>query len=242
MAERQRVEHASAFVLHAQPYSETSLLVEGFTRSHGRLPWIAKGARRAGSSLRGARLAFQPLHASWSGRGEVRTLVRCEWQGGQPFLQGLALLCGFYLNELLLRLLPREDPHEALFDHYAEALARLAREADAGPVLRCFERRLLQETGYALVLDHEGDSGAPIDAEQLYRYAPERGPVRAANGAPVEESIAVPGRALLAIARDDYTDPATGQHAKLLMRLAINQRLDRRPLHSRTIFRELASL
>ena len=152
MSERHRVDRAAAFVLHAYPYSETSLLVEAFTRPHGRLPLLAKGARRPGSSLRSVLVAFQPLTASWSGRGEVRTLVRSEWQGGQPLLRGEALLCGFYLNELLLRLLPREDPHEVLFDHYAAALNRLATEQEQAPILRGFERRLLQELGYALAL------------------------------------------------------------------------------------------
>src|SRR5215475_8078028 len=227
MPERHRVDRAAAFVLHAYPYGETSLLVEAFTRTDGRLPLLAKGARRAGSSR-------------WSGRGEVRTLVRCEWQGGQPLLRGQALLCGFYLNELLLRLLPREDPHEGLFDHYATAVARLGAEPEAGPILRAFERRLLQELGYALSLEREAGTGAPVDPDRVYRYDPERGAV-APTGA-VADAVLISGRALLEIARDDYAAPATAQAAKQLMRLALNYRLDRQPLHSRTIFKELASL
>jgi DNA repair protein RecO (recombination protein O) len=246
MRDRARVDRAAMYVLHAYPYSETSLLVEAFARGFGRLPLIAKGARRPGSALRGTLLAFQPLVASWSGRGEVRTLARCEWQGGQPRLAGERLLCGFYVNELLLRLLAREDPHEALFDRYAAALAELARAADAGPVLRAFERGLLAELGYALALDRERPGGAPVDPERLYRYDPEGG-ATAVGGAEgpdrgAGESLVVPGRVLLEIARDDYADPATAQAAKQLMRLAIARRLDRQPLHSRTIFRELTSL
>jgi DNA repair protein RecO (recombination protein O) len=242
MAERHRVDRAAAFVLHAYPYSETSLLVEAFTRPHGRLPLLAKGARRPGSSLRSVLVAFQPLVASWSGRGEVRTLVRSEWQGGQPLLRGEALLCGFYLNELLLRLLPREDPHEALFDHYAAALARLATEREQAPVLRGFERRLLQELGYGLALEREALTQAPLDPDQLYRYDPEQGATAVPAGADPGDGLVIPGRALLDIARDDYTGPVTAQAAKQLMRLAINHRLDRHPLHSRTIFKDLASL
>jgi DNA repair protein RecO (recombination protein O) len=242
MSERHRVDRAAAFVLHAYPYSETSLLVEVFTRPHGRLPLLAKGARRPGSSLRSVIAAFQPLATSWSGRGEVRTLVRSEWQGGQPLLRGEALLCGFYLNELLLRLLPREDPHEVLFDHYAAALIRLATEHEQAPILRGFERRLLQELGYALALEREAGTGAPLDPDRLYRYDPERGAIAVATGADVGEGLVIPGRALLDIARDDYTGPSTAQAAKQLMRLAINHRLDRQPLHSRAIFKDLASL
>jgi DNA repair protein RecO (recombination protein O) len=242
MPERHRVDRVPAFVLHAYPYSETSLLVEAFTRTHGRLPLVAKGARRPGSGLRPVLLAFRPLIASWSGRGEVRTLARCEWQGGGPSLRGEALLCGFYLNELLLRLLPREDPHELLFDHYAMAMIRLGTEPDAGSALRAFERRLLQEVGYALALEREADTGAPIDPDRLYAYDPERGAVRAGEGVEADDRLVVSGRVLLEIARDDYAAPATAQAAKQLMRLAINRRLDRQPLHSRAIFKELASL
>jgi DNA repair protein RecO (recombination protein O) len=240
MSERRRVERETAFVLHTYPYSETSLLVEAFSRLHGRLPLLAKGARRGGSPLRGSLLAFRPLSVAWSGRGEVRTLVRCEWQGGQPMLRGDRLLCGFYLNELLLRLLPREDPHEQLFDYYTDAVRGLAGGADTATVLRSFERRLLQELGYALSLDRDAATGAPIEADRQYRYEPDRGPVPVVNG--TDGPGAVPGRVLLALARDEYADPVTAQAAKQLMRALIDHRLDRQPLHSRSIFRALQSL
>src|SRR5512139_2216696 len=123
MVERTRQEVREAFILHSYPYRETSLLLEVFTRGFGRLSMVARAARSPRSQLRGVLLAFQPLALSWFGRGEVRTLARAEWIGGQPLLHGEALLCGFYLNELLLRMLPREDPHDALFQRYQEALA-----------------------------------------------------------------------------------------------------------------------
>ena len=147
MAERTRQESREAFILHGYAYRETSLLVEVFTRGFGRISMVARGARGARSALRGVLLAFQPLALSWFGKGEVRTLARAEWTGGLPLLRGEALLCGFYLNELLLRLLPREDPHDALFLRYQEALARLASEADSAPALRSFEKALLKELG-----------------------------------------------------------------------------------------------
>ena len=150
-----------AFVLHAYPFRETSLIVEAFSRNFGRVALVAKGARRPKSSLRGLLLAFQPLLLSWTGKAELRTLTRAEWQGGQPPLPGLALICGFYLNELLLKLLPREDPHERLFDYYQQALLALAREPEPAVVLRRFELLLLTELGYALLLEREADSGAP---------------------------------------------------------------------------------
>ena len=107
MSARQRIDQQPGFVLHSYPYRETSLIVEVFSRDHGRLGLVAKGARRPMSQLRGVLMAFQPLLIDWSGGGEMKTLVRAEWQGGQPLLGGQALLCAYYLNELLMRLLAR---------------------------------------------------------------------------------------------------------------------------------------
>ena len=114
----------SAFVLHSTPYRETSLVVDLLTREHGRVGVVAKGAKRPGSALRAALLQFQPISVVWSGQGELRTLNSAEWLGGLHPPRGDALLCAFYTNELLLRMLPREDAHPALFDAYAATLGR----------------------------------------------------------------------------------------------------------------------
>jgi DNA repair protein RecO (recombination protein O) len=236
MSNPARQESHEAFVLHTYPYRETSLIVEAFTRTWGRVSLLARGARRPRSPMRGVLLSFQPLSLAWFGKGELRTMARAEWIGGQPLLQGEALLCGFYLNELLLRLLPREDPHEGLFAHYRHALQRLAAGADSGPVLRAFEKALLAELGYAMALERDS-AGTEIDSSKTYRYDPERGPVEAAGGEPL-----VSGRTLLDMARDDYSDPVTQQQSKVLMRTLINHRLERQPLRSRQIFRDLLQL
>ena len=237
---RARQDNQPGYVLHTYPFRETSLVVETFTRSHGRVAMVARGAKRPRSALRGSIMAFQPLGLSWSGRGELRMLLRAEWQGGQQRLQGRALLCGFYLNELLLKLLPREDAHEQLFLDYQAALARLAQEPEPGGALRRFEKALLRELGYALALDRDSGSGAEIDPNKAYAYEPERGPV-AVNGAGYP-GLVLSGRTLLDIVRDDYSDPATLQQAKALMRLLINHRLEQKPLNSRRIFEELQQL
>ena len=236
MTDPARQDGREAFVLHTYPYRETSLIVEAFTRTFGRVSLLARGARRPRSPMRGVLLSFQPLLLSWFGKGELRTMARAEWVGGQPLLGGQALLCGFYLNELLLRLLPREDPHEALFAEYRLALQRLAAGDDSGSVLRTFEKSLLKELGYAMVLDRDG-AGADIDPSRTYRYDPERGPVEAAAGEPL-----VSGRTLLDMARDDYSDPVTQQQSKTLMRALINHRLEHQPLRSRQVFRDLLQL
>ncbi len=228
-----------AYVLHAYPYRETSLLVDVLARSSGRVSLVARGARRPRSSMRGALMAFQPLHVAWHGKGDVKTLASAEWAGGQALLQGEALLCGFYINELLVRLLAREDPHEQLFDRYGQALRALASGADSAPVLRSFEKALLRELGYALTLDREALTGRPIDPEALYGYDPERGPMELNGAAP---ELQLTGRALLDLAHDDFHDPQTLVQAKALMRMLINHRLEYQPLNSRRIFRELLEL
>lgn len=239
MAERTRQESREAFVLHSYPYRETSLLLEVFARNFGRVSMVARSARSPRSALRGVLLAFQPLTLSWFGKGEVRTLARAEWIGGTPRLQGEALMCGFYVNELLLRLLPREDPHDILFERYADALQQLAFRDDSAPVLRSFERALLKELGYAMALERDSANGSAIDPAKTYRYDPERGPVEA--GDPASESV-VSGRTLIDMARDDYSDPLTQQQAKALMRTLLNHRLEYQPLRSRRVFRDLLAL
>lgn len=233
-AQRYKVEDQLAFVLHSYPFRETSLILEVFSRNHGRIPLVARGARRPRSALRGLLMNFQPLQLSWFGKHEVRTLHSAEWQGGQPQLQGTALMCGFYLNELLLNLMARDDPHEHLFDYYQHTLLRLAQESDQAAILRCFERHLLQELGYALPLDQEADTGKPIESQAEYRFVIERGPVRAA-----EDGYPISGKTLLDMAADDYRDANSARQGKQLMRLLLNHYLAGKPLHTRELIKDL---
>lgn len=235
-----RVDHAQAYVLHTYAYRETSLIVEALARDHGRVALVARGARRPRAAVRGQLIQFQPLGLSWSGRAELRLLQKAEFLGGWPMPKGEALLCGFYLNELLLRLLPRDDAHPALFESYAEAIGRLAAGEALPQSLRRFEKALLRELGYALVLDREAGEGAPIDPTGAYGYEPERGPVPIANGE--HAGVRFTGRALLAIAADDYSDAETASQSRALMRLLINHRLESQPLHSRRILADLQAL
>ncbi len=231
----QRVDGAAAFLLHSYPYSETSLILEAFAREHGRLALLARGARRPRSALRGVLLAFQPLELGWFGGGEVKTLAKAEWQGGIPFLRGESLLLGYYLNELLLKLLPREDAHPALFDAYAAALAALARgRADAGE-LRRFEKAMLKELGYAPTFSHDAD-GKAIDAGRRYRYQIERGALPAET---VDTGVTLCGKTLLDLAADDYGDPRSLAEAKALMRHLLAHYLAGQPLQTRRVFMEL---
>ncbi len=239
-ADSGRVSLEPAFVLHGVPWKETSLIVDCFTPHFGRVALVAKGVRRPRSALRGLMHPFQPLLVSWLGQGELRTLRTAEWQGGLPQLSGKALFCGFYLNELLLRLLGRDDPHETLFALYAEALSRLAAEAPLEPVLRVFEVALLRELGYAPPLEREADTGQAIDPEAQYRFELERGALRVEGAG--GNAVQFRGKTLLDMARSHYDDPVTLSQSKQLMRLLLGHHLGYQELHTRRIFQELPLL
>lgn len=150
---RQQVRHQRAYVLHYTAWRETSLILQVFTKEYGCIPLVAKGAKRPHSALKPVLSVFQPLFLSWSGANEVKTLTQAECAGIYP-LTGTGMMSGWYMNELLLRLLPREDPHPLLFDAYEQALQQLAQEPRTAPLaLRRFEWILLQQIGYGL--DHE---------------------------------------------------------------------------------------
>jgi DNA repair protein RecO (recombination protein O) len=236
---KRRVDHEPGYVLHSYPYMETSLIVEAFARRFGRVSLLARGARRPRSAMRGVLLSFHPLQLSWSGSAELANLRGAEWSGALRPLSGRGLMCGFYLNELLLRLLPREDPHEALFDVYEVALASLSAEKSFAETLRRFEKRLLAELGYAPVLERDAASGEPIDPARRYAYHPDKGPVPATPRSP---DLVVLGQTLLDLAADDYTRSETREEARGLMRMLIGQRLHGQVLHTRSVLMELNDL
>ncbi len=237
-----RIHQQRAFILHHRDYSETSLLLEVFTAEHGRIGLIAKGARRASSRLRGVLKPFQRILVGWSGKGELAVLTAAEPDGTGSVPQGPALYCGFYMNEVLLRLLHRHDPHDALFDAYQNALERLQRDDPHEVVLRIFEKHLLRELGYGLVLDHDIADKTPIDAQAVYDYILDRGPMRMAhpelNRPP--EGVRVRGASLLALAQENLSDRAALRDTKALMRAALARHLGDHPLHSRKLFRRVA--
>ena len=237
---KQRIQDEHAFVLHSYAYRETSLLLDVFSRKYGRVAVVARGARRPKSNLRGLLMNFQPVLLSWFGKGEVRTLHSAQWQGGQPYLQGTALMCGFYLNELMVNLLARDDPHEQLFDYYRATLYRLAHETDHAATLRCYEKHLLQELGYALLLAHEAGNGNAIEPQQNYRYALERGPML--DDGDVHMGLLVLGKTLLDMAVDDYRDTVTAQQSKQLMRVLLSHHLGGKKLHTRDLIKDLQKL
>ena len=237
-----RQDNQAVYVLHTYPFKETSLVVELFAYGFGRVATTAKGARRPRSAMRGMLQSFQPLIATWSGKLELKTLHSLDWAGGLLLLKGEALMCGFYLNELLLRLLPREDPHEALFEYYSQTLKTLSTSPDLASTLRRFELKLLQELGYAIPLLMDENDGLVLEA-QHYRYEAEHGAARLSGGANHKKNgVQLVGKTLIDMANGDYSNPQTQQQSKQLMRYLLTHYLGDKPLHTRQLLIDLQGL
>ena len=234
-------------------------MVELFSQQFGRIAAVAKGARRPHSAMRGMLQSFQMLSGAWSGKNDLKTLHSLDWHAGLTLVKGEALMCGFYMNELLLRLLPREDAHEDLFAYYDSTLKTLANEQDAfnqdhdksgfnnknslnsknlAITLRRFELKLLQEMGYAVpLLTDEND--IEISAGKNYRYEAEYG---ACELGVTKNGVQLSGLTLLNMANDDYTDSQTQNQSKQLMRYLLSHYLGDKPLHTRQLLIDLQGL
>lgn len=226
-----RVTQQPTYVLHARPWRETSLLLEAFSRDFGRVGLVARAVR--GPRARIARSTLEPLQrlrVDWSGRGELQTLTGAEPEGAAHAFRAEALLAAMYVNELLVRLTARNDPHPLLFERYAALLDELAGPSPLAWCLRRFERDLLAAIGYALLLDRESDTDEPILATREYLYVPEHGPVAAGADA---TGVRLRGSALLALAAD-AVPPDAGDMAALrrLMRTLIGAQVGERGLQS----------
>lgn len=227
-----RVESQPAYILHTRAWRETSLLLEAFTRDYGRVGLVARGVRSARARLpRSALEPLQPLQLGWSGRGELQTLTAAEPVRNPPALRGDTLMSAMYVNELMVRLTARDDPHPALFERYAALLDELAATRSLAWSLRRFERDLLAATGYALQLEAEAESGAPVEPAQVYDYVPELGPVVAVGSA--GSGARARGSALLALAADTMPRDAEDLAAlRRLMRTLIGVHVGERGLQS----------
>lgn len=243
-----RIQQQPAYILLNRPYSETSWIIDVFSRDYGRLALIAKGARRFKSKMTGVLLPFQPLLLSWSGKGEVPTLTAAEIQSNElnlfdQELRGDALVCGFYCNELVTYLLHRHDPHPALFDHYSRIILRLYNSTESNAdaklagVLRQFEQIIIREAGYAVDFALEADGKTAIDPSKSYQYITGQGfSVCQAN-----LQTAVSGHIILAMQEGidsneialSSADLSLGKH---LMRAILRQTLGYRNINSRELF------
>jgi DNA repair protein RecO (recombination protein O) len=251
---KRSVLHEPAYVLHRHDWSESSLILETFTRNHGRLAVVAKGVKRPSSSFRPILLPLQPLRIGFGGDAEIRTLKGAEWVGGHVMPTGDALLSGYYLNELVLRLLARDDPHAALFDAYAAAVQVLAgnhgeaQAATHSAALRAFELLLLREIGLLPALNMQTSTLAPLTDDTSYSLLPEGGVVQARG----DDVASLPGeqwRALQQALDDEAPFSATlrasaglGSALRTQLRTLLHYHCGVSALRTRQMMTELQSL
>ena len=239
MSASRRVQNQPGWLLHHRPFRDSSRIIDILSRDYGRLSLVARGSRSAKSKLKGILRPFLPLQLSWVIRGDLGTLTGAEMHGAPIALGGDSLMSGYYLNELMLSLLHRHDPQPEIYSVYGAAIDSLNGAGDVAATLRRFEMEMLGLLGYALLLDHEAATGDELEPEQIYEYRVEQGPV--AGGAP-GGPMAFTGSELQAIARQDFTDPATLGNAGRLLRHVIAWHLGGRELQSRKVLREIRRL
>lgn len=234
----ERVALEPAWVLHRYPYRDSSLLVEIFTRGYGRLGLVARGARSPKSRWHSQLQMLQPLLLSWNMRGDLGTLTGAESRAVALIGNGRRVLCASYLNELLLRLVTRHDPHPALFTAYEQAMDCLGSAEEQA--LRYFEKHLLQELGYGLLLDRTFDGGEPVEPSSLYEYRLEQGPLHCMRRG--SEGIYLQGASLLALHREQLAGRQACREVRQLTRAALSLYLGPRPLKTRTVLNQLAAM
>jgi DNA repair protein RecO (recombination protein O) len=231
-----RIQLTPGYILHHRPYRDTSRILEVVTRDHGRLALFARGVRGPKAKLASILQPFQMLLFSWTGRGEAAQLTAAESAQSSPPLPAAALMAGFYLNELLLKLTTRHDPLPLLFDTYHEALEGLRQGGPLEPALRVFEKRLLEALGYGLDLGAEAHTGKHIEPDEYYHFRPEQGLVATRAAAPG----ALAGHSLIGLANERLTGARELEDAKRLLQAALAQCLEGRPLATRTVARAVA--
>jgi len=227
-----------AFVLHTRPWSETSLLLDVFTETAGRVRLLAKGARSRRSHLKGALQPFIPLLVNFSGRGEMKTLRGAEAVSLALPLSGISLYSGLYVNELLARVLEQETRFSALFFDYLHCIQELAAvEGTPEPALRRFELALLAHLGYGVDFLHCAGSGEAVSDAMTYLYREEKGFIASV----VINQHSFTGRQLKALAERQFLDRETLSAAKRFTRIALKPYLQGKPLKSRELFRQLVA-
>ncbi len=230
-----------AYLLHHRPYRETSSILELFTAEHGRVAMVAKGVRRKKSRLQPLLQLYRPLLLSWRGRGPLYSLDQVEENGAMHTLAGISMMSGFYINELLVRLLHHEEAYPALYATYELLLQQLSQGggnigAELEWLLRQFELRLLHDLGYALNLECEVETGEVLQPEQRYHYLPEQGAFYwQGRGA----GVPLHGATLLGLANGNLSEQRSRREAKQLMRAILASLLGDKPLNSRELIRQM---
>jgi len=237
VSKRNKIVLQPAYILHHRPYRDTSLLLEVFSHEYGRVGLVARGARSSRSRNKALFQPFQPLLISWLERGDLGTLTDIEAASTGFIISGKRVLSGFYINELILKLLHRHDPHSELFEHYAATIEDLFSDGDEQLTLRLFEKKLLQQLGYALLLDVEENTGLQVKEESEYEYIPETGPRVYQAG--VLSGVKVSGECLLSLHNEVFETPRSQLEAKRLMRFVLAHHVGVSAMKTRAVCRDM---
>ncbi|HZX23769.1 MAG TPA: DNA repair protein RecO [Woeseiaceae bacterium] len=237
MSQRSRIASQPGFLLHSRPFRDSSQLIEIFSRDHGRIGLVARGVRSARSRYRGVLRPFAPLELSWTIAGDLGTLTGVEAAGRLPDLSGDALMAGFYVNELVLKLTHRHDAQPDVYAAYEAAVTGLAGRPDVEFTLRCFELRLLRAIGYGLDLEHDMVTGLPVEEDAWYRVKATEGVARATADGP--DASLYSGAELRDIAAERLQDPALLKRARRILQSALEHCLEGRELNSRRVMRAM---
>lgn len=227
MTDSSRYKLHDAYILHSRPYRESSIILDLFTREYGRISVLAKGAKKNKRSQFAVLQPFTPIIVSWVGKGELHTLTNVELNGVFKYLYGTTLLCGYYVNELIMRFLDKEDPYEILYTAYSQVIVNLRLNIDVEPVLRQFECVLFQELGYGLNLILESETGKKVESTKSYYFDIEQGPVLEKLS---DASMVVSGETLLSLESNNLISKKTLSESKKLMRFIINHHISGKPL------------
>ncbi len=224
------------FVLHRREYSESSLLVDFFTENHGRITLLAKGARRPRSPLKSVLQPFTPLLLKWTGKGDLKTLTKAEPASLTLPMQTLALYSGFYVNEVLVRVLENHTAYPELFQHYLHCMTKLASQPnEIEPILRIFEFQTLKALGYGVDFCHCAATGKPVDPKMTYQFRESEGFIASL----LQNNHTFIGKDLLAFSEMDFSEKDTLQSAKRFTRIALKPYLGSAPLKSRELFQSV---
>tara|TARA_B100000959_G_scaffold284702_1_gene357086 strand:+ start:1629 stop:2357 length:729 start_codon:yes stop_codon:yes gene_type:complete len=238
MTSNQIIENEPAYLIHQRPFSESSQIINLFSRHFGRVDLIAKGSKRPKSKFKSFLQPFMPILVSWSGRSQLKTLRSIDLNTQRKTtLPNKQLMSAFYLNELILSLLITMDPYPDLFDCYALTIDKLSDVDFSESVLRTFEIKLLSQIGYAINFQTEGMSSNYIDAEQVYRFVVEEGFVRSHSTTPHDSLIK--GSIIKAIDRGDYSTPQVLKAAKRITRKSIKYHLSGKELNTKKVFKSI---
>jgi len=233
-----RIQDQPAYILHHRPFRDTSQILEVITRDHGRLSLMSRGSRGAKSRLKSILQPFRPLIVGWSGKGEMPTLTSAEPQAVKVLtLTGKALPSAFYINELTIKLLHKHDVHESIYQLYESIISLLAEKHEIEPVLRLFEKQLLEELGFGLNLAVNAESGEAIIADETYAYYLEHGPVNVSSVHDDSYILKLSGKSLLDLDSNRLDTEQSLKDAKRLMRSVLHFYLDGKQIKSRELFR-----